>query len=76
MKLMSNFGSKFLILIFLALPVSVFAWGNQGHHIIASLAGAQLTSKARAEVDRLLALEPAAVRPYGQAATRSSPSPS
>lgn len=58
MKLMANFVFNFLISIFLALPGSAFAWGNQGHHIIASLAGAQLTSKARAEVDRLLALEP------------------
>jgi nuclease S1 len=40
------------------LPGSAFAWGTQGHHVIASLAFAQLTPTARAEVDRLLALEP------------------
>lgn len=34
------------------------AWGSQGHQVIAGLALAQLTPKARAEVDRLLSLEP------------------
>ena len=34
------------------------AWGSQGHQVIAGLALAQLTPKARAEVDRLLAQEP------------------
>ena len=34
------------------------AWGSQGHQVIAGLALAQLTPKAKAEVDRLLAQEP------------------
>lgn len=34
------------------------AWGSVGHHVVANLAEAQLTSKARIEVNRLLALEP------------------
>lgn len=35
-----------------------FAWGAEGHRIIAQLAQAQLSTKARIEVERLLALEP------------------
>lgn len=35
-----------------------YAWGSQGHQVIAGLALAQLTPKAKAEVDRLLAQEP------------------
>ena len=34
------------------------AWGSQGHQVIAGLALSQLTPKARAEVDKLLALDP------------------
>ena len=34
------------------------AWGAQGHQVVALIAQAQLTPKARAEVHRLLALEP------------------
>lgn len=37
---------------------NAFGWGIQGHQVIANLAAAQLTTKARQEVDRLLALEP------------------
>ena len=33
-------------------------WGNQGHQVVASLAQARLTTKACAEVESLLALEP------------------
>jgi hypothetical protein len=36
------------------------AWGTDGHHVIAIIAQSQLTPKAKAEVDRLLALEPGA----------------
>ena len=51
-----------------ALVVSVFAatvstanaWGTEGHQVVALIAQSQLTPKARAEVDRLLALEPGA----------------
>jgi hypothetical protein len=35
-----------------------FAWGSDGHQIVAMLAEAQLTPTARKELDRLLAQEP------------------
>lgn len=34
------------------------AWGSEGHQVIAIIAQAQLTPRAKAEVDRLLAIEP------------------
>ncbi len=37
---------------------NVYAWGKDGHQVVAGLADTQLSVKARAEVDRLLALEP------------------
>ncbi|MFZ4478829.1 MAG: S1/P1 nuclease [Rhodoferax sp.] len=40
------------------LVVNAFAWGKDGHQVVANLAAAQLTAKALAEVERLLALEP------------------
>lgn len=43
-------------LTFASLP-SAHAWGADGHRLIAQLAEAQLTSPARAEVDRLLSQE-------------------
>jgi hypothetical protein len=50
-----------LLLALLGLLASTaHAWGTQGHHVIASLAQAQLTAKAKIEVDRLLAIEPGA----------------
>ena len=50
-----------LLPLLLALLVSTaHAWGTQGHHVVANLAYAQLTVKAKTEVDRLLALEAAA----------------
>ena len=40
-------------------PASVaHAWGSQGHQVVAGLALAQLTPKARTEIERLLAQEP------------------
>lgn len=36
---------------------NAFAWGKEGHQVVAKLAETQLTAKARTEVDRLLALE-------------------
>lgn len=39
-------------------PSTARAWGQRGHQLIAVLAEAQLTPKARAETQRLLALEP------------------
>ena len=37
--------------------VSAFAWGAEGHRLIAEVAEMQLTAVAKAEVDRLLALD-------------------
>lgn len=44
----------------ITLAISAHAWGTQGHQLVANLAYAQLTHKAKTEVDRLLALEPGA----------------
>ena len=46
--------------VFAATASVAHAWGTEGHHVIALIAHSQLTPKARAEVDRLLALEPGA----------------
>jgi len=48
------------LLTALCLPFNASAWGFEGHRLIAELAEAQLTAEARAEVSRLLALEPGA----------------
>jgi hypothetical protein len=42
------------------LITNVYAWGKEGHQVVAKLAETQLSAKARIEVDRLLALEPGA----------------
>jgi hypothetical protein len=52
-----------LVRIFLGLMMAMLAtngytWGSEGHQVIASLAATQLSAKAHAEVDRLLAIEP------------------
>lgn len=39
---------------------NAFAWGEEGHAVIAELAIAKLTPNAKVETDRLLALEPGA----------------
>ena len=39
-------------------PSVVFAWGSDGHHVIALIAETMLTLKTKTEVDRLLTLEP------------------
>ena len=41
-------------------PAAVLAWGVEGHHIVAELAEPLLTPATRAEVARLLQLEPGA----------------
>ena len=48
------------LLTALYLPLESFAWGFDGHRLIAELAEAQLTAEAKVEVNRLLATEPAA----------------
>jgi len=42
----------------LATPLQALAWGKEGHAIVASIAEAHLTPATRAEVERLLAVEP------------------
>ncbi len=40
------------------LPLQANAWGSEAHHLIAEIAESKLTAATRAEVSRLLALEP------------------
>ena len=47
-----------LSLILVLLPTAVQAWGGQGHQVVANLAQAQLSVKAKLAVERLMALEP------------------
>lgn len=47
-----------LAMLMALLVSNAMAWGKEGHQVVASLAATQLTVKTRAEVDRLLALEP------------------
>jgi hypothetical protein len=47
-----------LTLLALAFASSAYAWGAEGHQVIAGLAAAQLNPKAKSEVGRLLAQEP------------------
>jgi len=48
-----------IVLGFVAgMPTPASAWGSEGHRLVAGVAQGQLTAAARAEIDRLLALEP------------------
>ena len=49
-----------LFAIMAAQPLGAGAWGGDGHRIVAEVAQPQLTAPVKAEVDRLLALEPGA----------------
>lgn len=49
-----------LISALLTATQSVFAWGTEGHQLVARIADAQLTASARAQVTTLLAQEPGA----------------
>jgi hypothetical protein len=51
---------KFMLAVVCVFPSAAMAWGSDGHQVIANLALAQLIPKARAETNRLLALEPGA----------------
>ena len=48
----------FVAALMLVAANQALAWGSEGHQVVASLAAAQLSPKARTEVDRLLTLEP------------------
>ncbi len=49
-----------LVVLVAVLPLRAGAWGFEAHRLIAEAAERQLTPEAKAEVDRLLALEPGA----------------
>ena len=53
-------GAALVASVFAATVSIAHAWGTEGHRVIALIAQSQLTPKARAEVDRLLAQEPGA----------------
>ena len=57
---MQIFTKVFIAALATTLSASTFAWGVDGHRTIALIAQETLTPKARAEVDRLLTLEPGA----------------
>lgn len=42
----------------LAAPTAALAWGNEGHEVVAAIARSELTPRARAAVDALLAADP------------------
>ena len=51
-------GAVLIASVFAATVSNAHAWGTEGHQVIVLIAQSQLTPKARAEVDRLLAQEP------------------
>jgi len=54
-SILATFAIRRFLTLLLAFPASTaHAWGRQGHHVIASLAHAQLTTKAKGEIDKLL----------------------
>jgi hypothetical protein len=53
-----RFRRLFCALVASLLPTLATAWGFEAHRLIADLAQRQLTGKARADIDGLLALEP------------------
>lgn len=53
--------SKLLFAVLFLFPVSCFAWGGQGHRLVAQLAEEQLSPRALAQVKELLKDEP---KPY------------
>lgn len=55
-----RFAACALALVLSLSPLSAGAWGNLGHQAVARIAQAQLSPKAMAGVNRLLALEPGA----------------
>ncbi len=47
-----------VLVVLIGITNAAFAWGSQGHQVVAMLAEAQLSPQARKEVNKLLALEP------------------
>lgn len=59
MKIRHSEIAKYAIALAMALAaIGARAWGTEGHQVVALIAEAQLTPKARAEIERLLAQEP------------------
>jgi hypothetical protein len=62
MKHPNSLRSQVLVFLCLAtaalVPAPAFAWGREGHQLVAALAEQQLDAEARVELNRLLALEP------------------
>jgi hypothetical protein len=56
----SSAAQLFVIALLTIFVSNALAWGKIGHQVVSQLADAQLNPKARAEVNRLLALEPGA----------------
>ena len=57
MSIRPNISRIVLATVMAILATNAFAWGKEGHQVVAKLAETQLDAKARTEVDRLLALE-------------------
>ncbi|MDH4125785.1 MAG: S1/P1 nuclease, partial [Gammaproteobacteria bacterium] len=49
---------KKLLLLILIAPAAVLAWGGTGHRVVCEIAYQELQPEARAELDRLLTLDP------------------
>ena len=49
---------KRLMLLFVLVPSIAFGWGEDGHRVVCQIAFDELTTAARSEVNRLLALDP------------------
>jgi len=52
-----SYGRQGLVLILLALPIQVFAWGDDGHQIVGAIAYSRLTPSVKNKVDALLAAD-------------------
>lgn len=60
---MRSFPIAAAVVLPLTLSSSAHAWGAEGHRLIAEMAEPQLASATRAEVNRLLAIEPGSTLP-------------
>lgn len=49
---------KIIVSLILFVPTVVFGWGSTGHRVVCEIAYQELQPQARAELDRLLALDP------------------
>jgi len=49
--------NRLVFLLFVLLPSSALAWGEDGHRVVCQIAFDELTPAARTEVNRLLELD-------------------